>query len=320
MFPLAFFRVKKKTRINRCGGEGCCLGPQVEDTEADSRFCAVLEPEALEPYRGGWREGLRAELWRGLCGEELGRRRGWERQRRQEGSGLGSHLTCLPVQRTVCAACRYAKQVAQVGEASRLPAPATPLSLRDTPPSAHLYRGCSEVSEGDRSGMERDVEDRVVAMEAVVASSKEGGVQGRRSGRPAGTRRWAPLGARPPGLPCSSHCPPCSVLPPQGPPAASQGSQNPKPPPSGPAGPTPLALSLPVPPPPPSYPQLCSSHMELLTVPPTGQAPCSCRDLAQATPASLGPFPTLPAWNPGPWMPRGTFQDIRPNPTQPLVI
>lgn len=73
MFPLAFFRVKKKTRINRCGGEGCCLGPQVEDTEADSRFCAVLEPEALEPYRGGWREGLRAELWRGLCGEELGR-------------------------------------------------------------------------------------------------------------------------------------------------------------------------------------------------------------------------------------------------------
>lgn len=82
----------------------------------------------------------------------------------------------------------------------------------------------------------------------------------------------------------------------------------------------PLALSLPVPPPPPSYPQLCSSHMELLTVPPTGQAPCSCRDLAQATPASLGPFPTLPAWNPGPWMPRGTFQDIRPNPTQPLVI
>lgn len=32
--------------------------------------------------------------------------------------------------------------------------------------------------------MEREVDDRVVAMEAVVASSKDGGVQGRRSGRP----------------------------------------------------------------------------------------------------------------------------------------
>lgn len=50
--------------------------------------------------------------------------------------------------------------------------------------STHLYRGCSEVSEGERSGMEREVDDRVVAMEAVVASSKDGGVQGRRSGRP----------------------------------------------------------------------------------------------------------------------------------------
>lgn len=48
-----------------------------------------------------------------------------------------------------------------------------------------LYRGCSDVSEGDRSGMEREVDDRVVAMEAVVASSKDGGVQGRRSGRPS---------------------------------------------------------------------------------------------------------------------------------------
>ena len=55
----------------------------------------------------------------------------------------------------------------------------------------HLYLGCSEVSEGDRSGTERDVEDSVVAMEAVVASSKEGGVQGSRSGLPAGPERRA---------------------------------------------------------------------------------------------------------------------------------
>ena len=41
------------------------------------------------------------------------------------------------------------------------------------------------MSEGDLSGMDREVvEDRVVAMEAVVASSKDGGVQGSRSGRP----------------------------------------------------------------------------------------------------------------------------------------
>lgn len=59
--------------------------------------------------------------------------------------------------------------------------------------------------------MDRDVEDRVVAMDAVVASSKEGGVQGRRSGRPVGRRQWVPVGARLPGpaagtrLYCSSH-------------------------------------------------------------------------------------------------------------------
>lgn len=53
----------------------------------------------------------------------------------------------------------------------------------------HLYLGCSDVSEGDRSGTERDVEESVVAMEAVVASSKEGGVQGSRSGLPAGPKR-----------------------------------------------------------------------------------------------------------------------------------
>lgn len=66
--------------------------------------------------------------------------------------------------------------------------------------STHLYRGCSDDSEGDRSGMERDVEDRVVAMEAVVASSKDGGVQGKRSGRPMGRSRWVLVRARHPGL------------------------------------------------------------------------------------------------------------------------
>lgn len=43
------------------------------------------------------------------------------------------------------------------------------------------------MSEGDLSGMDSEVvEERVVAMEAVVASSKEGGVQGS-SGRPEET-------------------------------------------------------------------------------------------------------------------------------------
>lgn len=38
--------------------------------------------------------------------------------------------------------------------------------------------------------MEREVvEDRVVAIDAVVASSKDGGVQGRRSGRPERKRK-----------------------------------------------------------------------------------------------------------------------------------
>ena len=48
--------------------------------------------------------------------------------------------------------------------------------------------------------MDRDVEDRVVAMEAVVASSKDGGVQGKRSGRPMGRSRWVLVQARRPGL------------------------------------------------------------------------------------------------------------------------
>lgn len=41
------------------------------------------------------------------------------------------------------------------------------------------------MSDGDLSGMDSDVvEESVVAIDAVVASSNDGGVQGRRSGRP----------------------------------------------------------------------------------------------------------------------------------------
>lgn len=41
------------------------------------------------------------------------------------------------------------------------------------------------MSEGDLSGMDSEVvEESVVAIDAVVASSNDGGVQGRRSGRP----------------------------------------------------------------------------------------------------------------------------------------
>lgn len=41
------------------------------------------------------------------------------------------------------------------------------------------------MSEGDLSGMDSEVvEERVVAIDAVVASSNDGGVHGRRSGRP----------------------------------------------------------------------------------------------------------------------------------------
>lgn len=45
------------------------------------------------------------------------------------------------------------------------------------------------MSEGDLSGMDREVvEERVVAIDAVVASSNDGGVHGRRSGRPGEER------------------------------------------------------------------------------------------------------------------------------------
>lgn len=98
-------------------------------------------------------------------------------------------LTGHPGLKTAYAACgkdaeemgTFCQSKVTQGCACLFPAPAphcsTHLNL------AYLYRGCSDVSEGDRSGMEREVDDRVVAMEAVVASSKDGGVQGR-SGRP----------------------------------------------------------------------------------------------------------------------------------------
>lgn len=45
------------------------------------------------------------------------------------------------------------------------------------------------MSDGDLSGMDKDVVDeRVVAIDAVVASSNDGGVHGRRSGRPGRER------------------------------------------------------------------------------------------------------------------------------------
>lgn len=139
----------------------------------------------------------------GCAREELGRLWGQER-RRGEGARGSSHRPSCP-EDCVRRLKREDEQVQQGGQVSR-PGPPPRMQTQQGPPrkmpaSAHLYRGCSDVSEGDRSGMERDVEDRVVAMEAVVASSKEGGVQGRRSGRPVGMRQRAPSGARPPGCP-----------------------------------------------------------------------------------------------------------------------
>lgn len=120
-------------------------------------------------------------------------------------------LTGRPGLKTACVACgkgteemgTWVRAVVTPSCGCLLPASAPHGSTRPNP--AHLYRGCSEVSEGDRSGMEREVDDRVVAMEAVVASSKDGGVQGRRSGRPVGAGQepvWlqpiSPLYAAPP--------------------------------------------------------------------------------------------------------------------------
>lgn len=51
------------------------------------------------------------------------------------------------------------------------------------------------MSEGDLSGMDKEVvEERVVAIDAVVASSNDGGVHGRRSGRPDGKKNQLLLG------------------------------------------------------------------------------------------------------------------------------
>lgn len=177
-----------------------------------------------------------------------------------------------------------------MGEASHLPAQAPPQPrlwgvrphprASETAACAHLYRGCSEVSDGDRSGMERDVEDRVVAMEAVVASSKEGGVQGRRSGRPAGTRRWAPLGARPQGCPAAPAVTHTLFFPHKGlqqlPKALKTPNRRP--------------AVLPVPSP-HSAPATGASSLSLLR---PGPARCGPRALAQAAPASLGAIPRPP--------------------------
>lgn len=117
-------------------------------------------------------------------------------------------LTGHPGLRTACAACgkdteeTWVRAVVTQACGRLLPAPAPHGSTLLSP--AHLYRGCSDVSEGDRSGMEREVDDRVVAMEAVVASSKDGGVQGRRSGRPVGAAVRSLYACSPPPLPRSS--------------------------------------------------------------------------------------------------------------------
>lgn len=52
------------------------------------------------------------------------------------------------------------------------------------------------MSQGDLSGMDSEVvEERVVAIDAVVASSKDGGVHGRRSGRPGEKGELFPIAA-----------------------------------------------------------------------------------------------------------------------------
>lgn len=162
---------------------------------SDLRFSVLLEPDL------------------NLCSEWCGQREGALVGKAEEGwgqgvweRGLGSHLTGHPVLRTVCAACRETANTRKKwGKGPPNQCPAHPMTPpipwpRDMVGSTHRYRGCSDDSEGDRSGIERDVEDRVVAMEAVVASSKDGGVQGKRSGRPMGRSRWAPVQARHPEL------------------------------------------------------------------------------------------------------------------------
>lgn len=170
----------------------------------------------MEMWRGELcrREGEGGKGAQELCREELGRL--WGLERRLEGRGWGLILPAI-LSRGLCAPpserTQTGEEMEPVGRPPHLPhpsgpAPAPPQECSPAsepppplgPPSAHLYLGCSEVSEGDRSGMDRDVEDRVVAMDAVVASSKEGGVQGRRSGRPVGRSQWGPMGARLQGL------------------------------------------------------------------------------------------------------------------------
>lgn len=97
------------------------------------------------------------------------------------GHGERGGLTGHPGPKTACAACGEG-----TGDGYLMSEAVHPFPALAPNSSTYLYRGCSDVSEGDRSGMEREVDDRVVAMEAVVASSKDGGVQGRRSGRPVG--------------------------------------------------------------------------------------------------------------------------------------
>ena len=172
---------------------------------SDPKFSLLLEPN-LNLLRMVWSERKGSLGW-GRQRRDGGRECGGEGRRdKTEGRGLGFHLTGHPVPRTVCAACRETANTWKKrgkGPPNQRPAhPTTPPipRPRDMVRSTYRYRGCSDDSEGDRSGMERDVEDRVVAMEAVVASSKDGGVQGKRSGRPRGRNKWPPVQARHPGL------------------------------------------------------------------------------------------------------------------------
>lgn len=141
--------------------------------------------------------------------------------------------------------------------------------------------------------MERDVEDRVVAMEAVVASSKEGGVQGRRSGRPVGRWQWAPVAPpSPTGAPTLPF--PGSLR--------ANGLDFPRhrtspPPPCGPHGPG-LVLYPHTPPSPPLLPRPRRPPGD----PPTCQAQCSLSLVGVPSPSP------------------SSFQKVRPNPSECLVL